>query len=241
MKHTLIASAFIALSLSSGAHAYSSMSNSFSSMTQQPGSDEIRYTEFAFNKADGKRLPDSGQYSYGMVSHKDLCGDVRNIVKSPKFGSYDEYKHKYAAIGQIDAEISNLKGMDHELKGWIDEILVSAKEQIEYGERLKEHNALNFDSYKERFPDRAKEFDDLSNMSSMVTAVSEIDLNKTTIDSVMNMMTLKQSRRGSMMGQRKMTMLDDWNACRYEWNKEIESNYNYNYLRPAIRGVDRQY
>lgn len=228
MKYALISTAIVAIT--------------FSAMTQASGLD---HSEYAFDKADGGALPASNYQAnnraMGYSNSGQLCGDVRNIVKSPMLGSYDDYKHKYAAIGQLDAEISNINGLNSEMRGWIGELISSAKEQIEYGDKVAAQNAADIEQYKRQFPERSSEFDEMARDSIEAKERAVKDVNKSITGTVMNMMNVIDSRSASpMMGERKK-LLDEWNTCRYIWNNQIESNYTNSYLRPAIRGVDRQY
>lgn len=197
------------------------------------------FQNFQFDKAEGERFHSSGYYPN---TNEDICGKATSIDQSPSFGKRSEYKDLYHTIGQMHAELSQIRVVGSEPTEIAEEIIASAKEQIDFGIELKNKNKQDISESAERHPGQAEQFLDMIEDSDQRTAEAIENVNKNAMETILAMMNhYKSERPQGMMGMShpQYTVLEEWTLCRALWNQEIEANYRLKHLEDAIRGVDR--
>lgn len=200
------------------------------------------FSRYAFDLADGERYyHDVRQRPYLDESH---CGPASTIDQSRLFGSYDDYGDLLPVIGQIDAELSQMRHIDSRTRSLVRDMLEVSAEQVLTSIQVDQYNARQRERHLAQDVISDEQVNRLYDASGTLTDRSRESTNLNAMETIIPI--LKRGRFTIPHGMmehygRPLSAYDAWSECRAFWNAEIEGQYPLNHLRPLIRGENRQF
>jgi hypothetical protein len=197
------------------------------------------FSEFAFDRATGQAYQQDAM-RWPSLDHR-TCGSAEHIDRSRLFGTHDQYGSLLPTIGQIDAELSQIRHISQQNRDLINSILLSGAEQIDMSIEVDRQNAQQRSRHLEQGVVGQAQVNQLYDASELLSSRSRQEANRNTMRTILPIVQRETVDVSPMSDLWNKSIYEVWSECRAYWDREIEANYPLSHLRPIIRGENRQF